>query len=149
MSVKELDFNKKLRGTLDEEFDYRIERIESHATAAGLPDNAWLCRPLSRSGWIEVKEVEGQPKKIKYRPRQAPWLYSYSTEGGCCCTIVHIKEGNLALIIPGSLSLIAQRNVGELPITKSNGFPTSVTATLVCLDDWAGWSRLSEAILNS
>ena len=113
MSVKETRFNIRLR----KEFKargIRIDRIESHALAAGIPDDAFLDTKRKKSGWIEIKEEETIPFKIKYRPKQPLWLQSYSNDGGICCTIIHIQETDVAMVIPGEYTLDADRNLPAL-----------------------------------
>ena len=108
MSVNEIAFGKRLRNELAER-GFKFDRIESHATAPGIPDTAWV-HHTGESGWLEIKETENQPTKIDYRPRQALWLDEHWKRGGNSATILHVKNGDHLFLIPGVHSIQAERN---------------------------------------
>lgn len=140
MSVKESDFNRRMRLELEEHHMFRIDRIESHSLIGGIPDDAFLHKPSGIAGWIEVKEEAAMPSRIRYRPKQALWLYEYSMAGGICCTVVHVIDGDRALVIPGRFSLQAEKNI--TPLLRDHVAAIPLTKRNVC------WSILTTAIIG-
>ena len=113
MSIRESAFNSTLREQLTL-LGFKFDRIESHATAPGIPDNFWIHYATGITGWLEIKETETIPTKVKYRPKQTLWLEEYDRYGGCCFTAIHIKSLDQVLIIPGKFSFAAERNLKDL-----------------------------------
>lgn len=139
MSIKELVWNKKMRTELYR-FGFKFDRIESHDTAPGIPDDAFLHEPTGMSGWIEVKEEEVIPTKVKYRPKQVPWLLDHWRRGGICLTLVHVKARNYVIIIPGGDAQAASINL--------NDAMQQCPIACVDLDDENGWFKLSKEIIR-
>lgn len=143
MTLRESDFNRVLREKLAEN-NFRIYRIESHTTEAGISDDHFIHKPTGNSGWLEIKQELKMPKKIRYRPKQALWLVEYSEAHGNCATILHIKTINVAIFIPGIYSLEAENNLTGL----CSGKTKADNVMLISLSEPIGWIKLSKAILN-
>lgn len=137
MGIKESRFNVLFRRELAK-FGFKIDRIESHATAPGLCDDHFVHFDTSLSGWIEVKEEMVVPTKVKYRPKQALWIQRHVRANGNAMTIIHIKKLKAVVLVPGDCSYKAEKNLRELVATEQ--------ALLIKLSD--GWAEVSEAILN-
>lgn len=113
MGIKESRFNQVLRREL-EKYGFKIDRIESHATAPGIPDNTFVHEATRLSGWMEVKEEEDLPKRVKYRPKQPLWHRRHHRAGGNVMTIIHIKSSKCVVIVPGDKSFEAEKNLHAL-----------------------------------
>jgi hypothetical protein len=150
MSVRESSFNRKFRTEMGLR-GFKIDRIESHATIPGLPDDAFLHEFTLLSGWIEIKEEETIPSKVKYRPRQALWLETHTALGGCAMTLIHIKKSNEAILIPGKHSFVAEKDLKGLLARPSTGVRTINLTKLVpgAGNFYNGWDALTEAILTT
>ena len=138
MTIKESSFNKRLR----EHFKlmgFKIDRIESHATSPGIPDNAWV-QEAGHSGWLEIKESLRMPKRIHFQPQQALWQVDHAKHGGNCATILHIKEEDQAVFIPGRFAIKAERDL-KLLMEKE---PESVR--LFKLKEETSWHMLCVSI---
>jgi hypothetical protein len=109
--MSENTFSIALRKRLVADFNFRFDRVESHATAPGIPDCHYICQ--GSTGWIEFKESLSLPKAVNYRPGQVPWLMAYSYHGGRCFTILNIKLGRYAIVIPGCESATANRSLKD------------------------------------
>ena len=116
MGVKESGFNQVLRSKLAT-LGFKIDRVESHATAPGIADDAWQHKK-GRSGWLEVKEVEMPPKRVLYRPNQALWLSDHWAAGGLSATIIRVKHTDSVILIPGCYSLQAEHDLKRLIESK-------------------------------
>lgn len=138
MPLAESKFSKRLR---DEMGKFHIEsfRIESHSTQPGAPDIHWLFTLGSgTTGWIETKFCAKEPKRVSYRPQQAPWLQSYARKGGNACTLVYCGDVDIVVYVPGNESLVAekdlQRCLGARYISVAQGTD--------------GWKKLAKLILG-
>jgi hypothetical protein len=120
VSIRESRFNKLFREHLEKE-GFKFDRIESHTTSPGVPDNAFLHSPTRLSGWIEVKEVEWMPIKVAYRPRQSSWLEEHWRKGGNSMTIVHIKQEKSVVIVAGNRSFSAEKELNKLLTSEDSG----------------------------
>lgn len=137
MGIKESRFNRVLRRELAQH-GFKIDRIESHATAPGIPDNTFVHETTRLSGWIEVKEEEKLPQKVKYRPKQPLWHRTHHKAGGNVMTIIHIKSTKCVVIIPGNKAFDAQKN---LPRLLNEG-------DALMLDLSSGWFEIATAIVG-
>ena len=133
--IKESRFNKRLRTELTMR-GFKFDRIESHATAPGIPDNAWV-HVGGNSGWLEIKESENQPSRIIYRPRQALWLYDHWERNGNCATILHVITGDHVFIIPGRESIEAERDFASLLINLPGIFIPHLVLSIQAWDQIA------------
>lgn len=59
--------------------EFRLTRVETGATAAGVPDCYWAHRPTKTSGWIENKKTEGWALDV--RPLQIGWHLDHYARG--------------------------------------------------------------------
>ena len=137
MSVRESVFNKRLRTELSQ-FQFKFDRVESPGTAPGIPDDSWV-HESGAAGWIEIKEAQKLPSKIDYRPDQAAWLENHWAHGGNCCTMVHVKDGDYIIVVPGHCSGRAEVDLLALPMWNR---------VHVWLRESAAWSKLASIILN-
>jgi hypothetical protein len=140
MSVNETQFNKLLRTKMWAQ-GFKFDRIESHSTCPGIPDDAWVHKTTEQAGWLEIKEAETLPAKIKYRPKQALWLVDHWHNGGNCATLIHVKEYHDLFLIPGIESIKAERDL-RLLIEQEPGVIN------LCLDVKIVWELLANAILT-
>lgn len=134
----ESKFSKRLRDEL-KPFHIRTYRIESHSTQPGGPDIHWLFEiGGAASGWIETKACPKEPKKVSYRPQQAPWLQSYAKAGGNACTLIYCAEGDVVIFVPGNESLAAEKDLQRC-----------LGARYISLGHDGGWRKLAKLILGS
>lgn len=140
MSIRESSFNKKLREELGAR-GFKIDRIESHATAPGIPDDAFVHKPTGLTGWIEVKEAAIIPVKVKYRPKQAQWLETHVRCNGNAMTIIHIKSSKTVVIVPGECSYAAEKDLRSLLAKNPEGCYTIPT--------FNGWDIIAAAIIEN
>jgi hypothetical protein len=137
MGIKESTFNREFRMELTP-LGWKFDRIESHATAPGIPDDACVHTASRLSGWVEVKEEQTIPHKVKYRPRQSWWLEDHVDRGGNALTVIHIKSTDSILFIPGSCSVDAEFDLHELMRRKKlYHVPLSL-----------GWPKISAILLS-
>lgn len=148
MSVKESSFNRKFRTEMDLR-GFKIDRIESHATVPGIPDDAFIHEFSLMSGWIEVKEEETIPRKVKYRPKQAMWLETHTELGGCAMTIIHIKTTSDVILIPGKYSYEAEKDLKGLLARNAPGIRIIrvLGPPLLRGMESESWDRVSSAII--
>lgn len=135
--MSESHFSKRMRDKL---FPLGVQcyRIESSRTQAGIPDIHYLCKN-GVAGWIETKQVDQPPSRIKYEPQQALWLDNYARAGGRCCTIAHIESLDSILFIPGRFSLSAERIIA----------PGQFASCLVELRRKDAWLQLRSLLADS
>ena len=136
MSVREANFNRKFRSQMFA-LGFKFDRIESHATAPGIPDDAWV-HECGKSGWIEIKECESFPAKMPYRPMQALWLDEHWRHNGNCCTLLHLKKEQAVILVPGDESIHAERDMQKW----------SDSSLWINTDDKHIWTLLKYAILT-
>lgn len=105
--MSESSFNKKLRQEW-ECLGIKIDRIESHALSAGIPDNH--CRCLMFTFWVEMKENE-MTTRIKYEPNQALWLETEWKIGGMSLTLLHVPSAKSIILVWGNESRLAEKDL--------------------------------------
>jgi hypothetical protein len=137
MGIRESRFNGVFRRELTK-WGFKFDRIESHATAPGLPDNTFVHKDTYLSGWIEVKEEMIIPVRVKYRPKQAFWMQRHVRANGNAMTIIHIKKLKAIVLVPGRYSFNAEKDLRSLVLTEQ--------ALLLKISD--GWDAIAAAIIN-
>jgi hypothetical protein len=138
MAIKESAFNKTFRTELTL-LGWKFDRIESHTTAPGIPDDACVHKATRIAGWVEVKEEQTIPRRVKYRPRQSYWLEHHVASGGNAVTIIHIKSTDSILFIPGECSVEAETDLpGLMRRVQLYHIPLVL-----------GWPRVSAVLLSS
>jgi hypothetical protein len=144
--MKESTFNTTFQKNM-RNVGMNFYRIESHATCPGIPDNHFLFsrRGVTKTGWLEMKQVEDWPSKIDYRRGQAAWLEEYWMKGGISATVVRVRGMNLMLLIPGSKSLLMSRMVGT--IADGNWIAYNLEREVVWENVAAGLWSLRETFL--
>lgn len=106
--MKESQFSRGAREELNRH-GIICYRIESHATSPGCPDIHYV--GTHTSGWLETKVITGNTRKIPYRPKQPLWLVQYVRNGGRAWTLALLEKTRTVLLIPGSASIQATRDL--------------------------------------
>jgi hypothetical protein len=105
--MSESAFSKKLRNGLAEH-GVKTERVESRATAVGIPDIYGI--KMGFSFWIETKQ-NFKADRIRYEPLQALWLETEWKNGGMCLTILHHTATDEVIIVWGNDSRAAEKSI--------------------------------------
>lgn len=133
--MSETNFSKRMRDNL-QVFKFDFYRVESHSTQPGIPDVHWLFFG-GTAGWVETKFAKTMPKKVTYRPYQAPWLTAYARHGGNACTLLHVAAGDEIVFIPGQESMLAAVDLSRC-LGRRNLYLKSPDA----------WKRVAKLILG-
>jgi len=146
--TKESNFNKRLRAELDK-LGFTTIRVESHTTAPGAADNHSV-HTSGWCGWVEIKQTEVLPSRVKYRPHQALWLEDIWKAGGNTATLVHLKYSDEMILVLGNRSREAERDLTAIMLDRRNIFQCSpdgfaaLSVALLTID--SAWTRLQDQI---
>lgn len=134
--IKESNFNKRLRDEMGK-LGFKTIRVESHSTAPGAADNHMI-HHSGWCGWVEIKQVESLPSRVKYRPQQALWHENVWKAGGNSATLVHLKYSDEMILVPGHRSREAEKCLTAIMCEPVNVFRC----------DHSGWLQLAATLLG-